>query len=66
MTTLADRHLEVGGPIHRALLEAIGANPAAEGLADTPRRVAATLAELLTPCPSPPPPSPTTRATTSW
>jgi GTP cyclohydrolase IA len=77
VTTLADRHLEVGGPIHRgtprgfpgplrplgrvdleaaeravrALLEAIGADPAAESLADTPGRVAATLAELLTPLP---------------
>jgi GTP cyclohydrolase I len=46
VTSLADR----------ALLEAIGADPAAEDLADTPRRVAAAFAELL----SPPPFTPTT------
>jgi GTP cyclohydrolase I len=35
----------------RALLDALGADPADEGLADTPRRVAAAFAELLTPVP---------------
>ena len=35
----------------RALLDALGADPAAGGLADTPRRVAAAYAELLTPAP---------------
>ena len=35
----------------RALLDALGADPADEGLADTPRRVAAAFAELLTPLP---------------
>jgi GTP cyclohydrolase IA len=64
MTGVADRHLRVARPrpvgrvdleaaeeAARALLEAIGADPADEGLADTPRRVAAALAELLTPVP---------------
>jgi GTP cyclohydrolase IA len=43
--------LEAAERAARALLEAIGADPAAEGLADTPRRVAAAFAELLTPLP---------------
>ena len=62
MTGLADRHLRVARPLGRvdleaaeratrALLEAIGADPAAEALADTPRRVAAAFAELLSPLP---------------
>jgi GTP cyclohydrolase IA len=62
VTGVADRHLRVARPLGRvdleaaeraarALLEAIGADPAAEGLADTPRRVAAAFAELLTPVP---------------
>jgi GTP cyclohydrolase IA len=75
--TVADRHLRVGGPIHRgtpsgfpgplralgrvdleaaeraarALLDAVGADLADDDLADTPRRVAAAYAELLTPLP---------------
>jgi hypothetical protein len=47
VTSLADRHLRVAPPLGgvdleaaeraaRALLQAIGADPAAEGLADTP------------------------------
>jgi GTP cyclohydrolase I len=62
VTTLPDRHLQVAPLLGRvdlgaaeraarALLEAVGADPAAEGLADTPRRVAAAFAELLTPLP---------------
>ena len=62
MSGVADRHLQVARPLGRvdleaaeratrALLEAVGADPAAEGLAETPRRVAAALAELLTPLP---------------
>jgi GTP cyclohydrolase IA len=64
VTGLADRHLRVARPrplgrvdleaaerAARALLAAIGADPAAEDLADTPRRVAAAFAELLTPLP---------------
>ena len=63
MTALADRHLRVAAqPVGRvdleaaeraarALLEAFGADPADEGLAETPRRVAAAFAELLTPAP---------------
>jgi GTP cyclohydrolase IA len=62
VTSLADRHLRVARPLGRvdleaaeraarALLEAIGADPAAEALADTPRRVAAAFAELLSPLP---------------
>ena len=35
----------------RALLEALGADLGAEGLTETPRRVAAAFAELLTPAP---------------
>ena len=63
MTALADRHLRVAAqPVGRvdleaaeraarALLDAVGADPAEEDLADTPRRVAAAFAELLTPLP---------------
>jgi GTP cyclohydrolase IA len=62
VTTVADRRLRVARPLGRvdpeaaedavrALLDALGADPAAEGLADTPRRVAAAYAELLTPVP---------------
>jgi GTP cyclohydrolase IA len=62
VTSLADRHLRVARPLGRvdleaaeraarALLEAIGADPAAEDLADTPRRVATAFAELLSPLP---------------
>jgi GTP cyclohydrolase I len=65
VTTLADRHLEVGGPIHRGTPSGFpGPLPTDRGtpwglpgplrplgLADTPRRVAAALAELLTPLP---------------
>jgi len=62
VTALADRHLQLARPVGRvdleaaeraarALLEALGADPAAEGLAETPRRVAAAFAELLTPAP---------------
>jgi GTP cyclohydrolase I len=69
VTGLADRHLQVLRPVGRvdleaaeraarALLEALGADPADEGLAETPRRVAAAFAELLTPAPF----SPTTFA----
>src|SRR4030095_201458 len=39
----------------RALLEALGADPAAEGLAETPRRVAAAFPELRTRAPCSPP-----------
>jgi GTP cyclohydrolase IA len=62
VTALADRHLQLARPVGRvdlegaeraarALLEALGADPADEGLAETPRRVAAAFAELLTPAP---------------
>ena len=62
MTGVADRRLRVARPLGRvdpeaaedavrALLDALGADPADEGLADTPRRVAAAFAELLTPLP---------------
>jgi GTP cyclohydrolase IA len=62
VTTVADRRLRVARPLGRvdpeaaedavrALLDALGVDPAAEGLADTPRRVAAAYAELLTPVP---------------
>ena len=62
MTSVADRRLRVARPLGRvdpeaaedavrALLDALGADPSAEGLADTPRRVAAAYAELLTPVP---------------
>ena len=62
MTGVADRRLRVARPLGRvdpeaaedavrALLDALGADPSAEGLADTPRRVAAAYAELLTPVP---------------
>ena len=62
MTAVADRHLRVARPLGRvdleaaetadvALLEAVGADLAEEDLADTPRRVAAAFAELLTPLP---------------
>jgi GTP cyclohydrolase IA len=62
VTTLPNRRLQVAPLLGRvdleaaeraarALLEAVGADPAAEGLADTPRRVAAAFAELLTPLP---------------
>ena len=62
MTVVADRHLRVARPLGRvdleateaaarALLEALGADLGAEGLADTPRRVAHAFAELLTPAP---------------
>ena len=72
MTGLADRHLRVARPLGRVdleaaeqaareLLAALGADLDDEGLADTPRRVAAAYAELLTPLPFTPPPSPTTR-----
>ena len=67
MTAVADRRLRVARPpgrvdpeaaerAARALLDALGADPADEGLTDTPRRVAAAFAELLTP----PPFTPTT------
>jgi GTP cyclohydrolase I len=67
VTAVADLRLRVARPLGRvdleaaeraalALLEALGADPADEGLADTPRRVAAAYAELLTP----PPFTPTT------
>ena len=62
MTGLADRHLRVARPLGRVdleaaeqaareLLAALGADLDDEGLADTPRRVAAAYAELLTPLP---------------
>jgi GTP cyclohydrolase IA len=62
VTCVADRRLLVARPLGRvdpeaaedavrALLDALGADPAAEALADTPRRVAAAYAELLTPVP---------------
>ena len=62
MTGLADRHLRVARPLGRVdleaaeqaardLLAALGADLGDEGLADTPRRVAAAYAELLTPLP---------------
>ena len=62
VTGLADRRLRVAPPLGGvdleaaeraalALLEALGADPADEDLADTPRRVAAAFAELLTPLP---------------
>jgi GTP cyclohydrolase I len=62
VTGVADRHLRVARPLGRvdleaaeqaarALLDALGADPGDEDLADTPRRVAAALAELLTPVP---------------
>jgi len=67
VTAVADRRLRVARPpgrvdpeaaerAARALLDALGADPADEGLTDTPRRVAAAFAELLTP----PPFTPTT------
>ena len=43
--------LEAAERAARNLLEALGADPAEEGLRDTPRRVAAAYAELLTPEP---------------
>jgi GTP cyclohydrolase I len=63
VTGVADRRLRVARPLGRvdpeaaedavrSLLDALGADPAAEGLAGTPRRVAAAAyAELLTPVP---------------
>jgi GTP cyclohydrolase I len=59
---VADRRLRVAGPLGRVdleaaeeavrdLLAALGADLADKGLADTPRRVAAAYAELLTPLP---------------
>jgi GTP cyclohydrolase I len=62
VTGVADRRLQVARPLGRvdleaaeaaarALLDAIGADPGEEDLADTPRRVAAAFAELLTPLP---------------
>jgi GTP cyclohydrolase I len=62
VTVVADRHLRVARPLGRvdleateaaarALLEALGADLGADGLAETPRRVAAAFAELLTPAP---------------
>jgi GTP cyclohydrolase I len=62
VTSVADRRLRVARPLGRvdpeaaedavrALLDALGADPSAEGLADTPRRVVAAYAELLTPVP---------------
>jgi GTP cyclohydrolase IA len=62
VTGLADRHLRVARPLGRVDLEAaeqaardlpaaLGADLGDEGLADTPRRVAAAYAELLTPLP---------------
>ena len=62
MTGLADRRLRVARPLGRVdleaaeqaareLLAALGADLDDEGLADTPRRVAAAYAELLTPLP---------------
>jgi GTP cyclohydrolase I len=62
VTGLADRHLRVARPLGRVdleaaeqaardLLAALGADLDDEGLADTPRRVAAAYAELLTPLP---------------
>ena len=45
----------------------LGADPAAEGLADTPPAGSRPPTPSCSPrCRSPPPPSPTTRATTSW
>jgi GTP cyclohydrolase IA len=62
VTGLADRRLRVARPLGRVdlaaaeqaardLLAALGADLGDEGLADTPRRVAAAYAELLTPLP---------------
>jgi GTP cyclohydrolase I len=62
VTGVADRHLRVARPLGRVdleaaevaardLLVALGADPADEDLAGTPRRVAAAYAELLTPVP---------------
>ena len=62
MTVVADRHLRVARPLGRvdleateaaarALLEALGADLGGDGLTETPRRVAAAFAELLTPAP---------------
>jgi GTP cyclohydrolase IA len=62
VTSVADRRLRVARPLGRvdpeaaedavrALLDALGADPSEGGLADTPRRVAAAYAELLTPVP---------------
>jgi GTP cyclohydrolase I len=62
VTGVADRRLRVARPLGRVdpeaaelaardLLAALGADLGDEGLADTPRRVAATFAELLTPLP---------------
>jgi GTP cyclohydrolase IA len=62
VTGVADRRLGVARPLGRvdpeaaeeaarALLAALGADPGDPGLADTPRRVAAAYAELLTPLP---------------
>ena len=77
MTGLADRHLRVARPLGRVdleaaeqaardLLAALGADLGDEGLADTPRRVAAAYAELLTPLPFTPTTFPNDEATTSW
>jgi GTP cyclohydrolase I len=62
VTGVADRPLRVARPLGRVdleaaeaaardLLAALGADPADEDLAGTPRRVAAAYAELLTPVP---------------
>jgi GTP cyclohydrolase I len=62
VTVVADRHLRVARPLGRvdleateaaarALLEALGADLGGDGLTETPRRVAAAFAELLTPAP---------------
>jgi len=62
VTALHDRYLRVARPLGRVdleaaeaaardLLAALGADPADEDLAGTPRRVAAAYAELLTPLP---------------
>lgn len=48
------------------LLVALGKDPTCEQLSDTPRRVARSYAELLTPASSISRRSPTMRATTSW
>jgi GTP cyclohydrolase IA len=66
VTVVADRHLRVARPLGRvdleaaeaaarALLEALGADLGAEGLAGTPCRVAHAFSELLTPAPFRPP-----------